>query len=77
MAVITVTKLVRVHVSQKEVTKFRKENPSCTHLGPLSVDENIEKVIADTKATELIYSRDRLVETTTSLDEETDLDFEK
>lgn len=77
MAVITVKKFVRVHVSKKEVSKFRKENPACTHMGPLSVDENIEKVIADTKATELIYARDRLVETTTSVDEDTDLDFEK
>lgn len=71
--IIEVTKKVEVEISSGDITKFRKDNRNCTNDGPLSVDDNIAQILADTKATSLILRRDRSVETITSIDNITDL----
>ena len=66
--IVDVTKKVTVEITQQDVMSFRKINPGCTQHGPLSVDENIIQILADTKATDMINSRSALVKTGTSID---------
>lgn len=74
---IKVTKEVVVSIDTGMISDYRKNNKAATTKGPLSVDDNIIQVIADTLATDKIASRSADVKTSTSMDEHADIQIRR